>query len=257
MTAERKVKLTVLNDLICPNCCIAQHELLSAIAYAQNVLKLDLNFEIEFLPFRLISTTCLNEDMPKVEKSVYFTKKLGEENFKALAAGVAKWSEEKGIPLGFSGVMSQSTRGHRLARKAYLMGGQKLQLPVLCALYKAHLGEGKNIEDYDLLAEIAESAGMMSKEEALEFIKSDELLKEVNQICDEAKAKGIKGVPMTWINGKWAISGGQSSEIFIQMFQKLATCPLNGPCEKLDAKIAETVSCDKADLISQPMKTIC
>jgi hypothetical protein len=37
--------------------------------------------------------------MPKVDKSVFFSKKLGEANYKAMAAGVAKWSEEKGITL--------------------------------------------------------------------------------------------------------------------------------------------------------------
>ena len=66
---------------------------------------------------------------------------------------------------GFNGVMSQSTRGHRLSMKAYKLGGQKLQLPVLCALYKVHLGEGKDIEDPEILGEIAESTGVMSKQE--------------------------------------------------------------------------------------------
>jgi len=249
--APRKVKLTVVNDLICPNCCIGQHELLSAISYVQNVLKLDLNFEIEFLPFRLISTMCLKEGMAKVDKVTFFTKKLGAANFKALSAGVAKWSEEKGITLGFKGVMSQSTRGHRLSRKAFLVGGQKLQLPVLCALYKAHLGEGKDIEDFEVLADIAETAGLMSKEEATLFLQSDELEKEVNDLCDEAKVKGISGVPLTVIDGKWAVSGGQSSEVFIQIFRRLAESQPTSIAPKTIKPSADT------DLVNQPVKTVC
>lgn len=36
-------------------------------------------------------------------------------------------------------------------------------------------------------------------------------------MCDDIKAKGVTGVPLTVINGKWAVSGGQSSDVFIQV----------------------------------------
>lgn len=36
-------------------------------------------------------------------------------------------------------------------------------------------------------------------------------------MCSAARSKGITGVPMTIIDGKWAVSGGQSSEVFIQV----------------------------------------
>jgi predicted DsbA family dithiol-disulfide isomerase len=61
--------------------------------------------------------------------------------------------------------MSQSTRAHRLARKAYQIGGQKLQLPVLCNIFKANLQDSKDIGDVNVLAEIAAKVGMMSKPE--------------------------------------------------------------------------------------------
>jgi predicted DsbA family dithiol-disulfide isomerase len=60
--------------------------------------------------------------------------------------------------------MSQSTKAHRLSRKAYKQGGQKLQIPVLRALYKAHLEFEKDIADYDVLGDIAEAEGVMSKD---------------------------------------------------------------------------------------------
>jgi len=101
--------------------------------------------------------------MPKVEKVTFFSRKLGESNFKALSSAIEKWGEEKSIPLKFSGVMSQTTRAHRLSRKAYLLGGQRLQLPLTCALYKAHLEEGKDIADFGILGDIAERVGMMSR----------------------------------------------------------------------------------------------
>ncbi len=65
----------------------------------------------------------------------------------------------------FRGVMSTSTRGHRLSRKAFHLGGEHLQTPLLCAVFKAHLEEGKDIGDIDVLSDIAASVGMMTKDE--------------------------------------------------------------------------------------------
>lgn len=137
--------------------------------------------------------------------------------------------------------MSQTTRAHRLCQKAYKIGGQNLQIPLLCAVFKAHMEDAKDIADINVLAELAESTGTMSKaevcsafcsekmrtnvysilnsfsEQAVAFLESDELEKEVNSMCDEARSKGITGVPMTIIDGKWAVSGGQSSDVFIQV----------------------------------------
>ena len=36
-------------------------------------------------------------------------------------------------------------------------------------------------------------------------------------MCDDARSKGITGVPVIIIDGKWAISGGQPSDVFIQV----------------------------------------
>jgi len=61
--------------------------------------------------------------------------------------------------------MSQSTRAHRLAQKAYQIGGQKLLLPVLCNIFKANLQDSKDIGDNNVLADIAVKVGMMNREE--------------------------------------------------------------------------------------------
>jgi predicted DsbA family dithiol-disulfide isomerase len=64
---------------------------------------------------------------------------------------------------------------------------------------------------------------------ALDFLQSNELEKEVNDMCAAARSKGITGVPITVIDGRWAITGSQSSDVYIQVSQH--TCakvwPLN------------------------------
>jgi predicted DsbA family dithiol-disulfide isomerase len=65
--------------------------------------------------------------------------------------------------------MSQSTRAHRLSRKAYLVGGQEKQLPLLCALFRAFLEDGQDIADLDVLSDIAQQVGVFSKAEVRLF----------------------------------------------------------------------------------------
>ncbi|KAF9475110.1 thioredoxin-like protein [Pholiota conissans] len=237
----RVVKLTVVTDFACANCCIGQHELLDAIAYCQDTLQLPLNFELEHLPFRLISNSILAEDTPKVERADFLQKHIGKERFTKLQNAISKWGEEKGVPISFRGVMSQTTRAHRLVQKAYKLGGQKLQVPLLCAVFKAHMEDAKDIADINVLAEIAESAGTMSKAEAIAFLESDELEQEVNAMCDEARSRGITGVPMTIIDGKWAVSGGQSSDVFIQIFKKLAHAGVHNAPSPFAAPVVDTL----------------
>lgn len=222
---NRVVKLTLVNDFVCPNCCIGQHELLSAIAYCKETLQLPLSFELQHMPFRLISNVCLPGG--KVDKSTFYRNRFGDDKFTNFENAIAKWAKEKGIPISFRGVISQSTHAHRLAIKAAQIGGQSLQLPILCGIFKANLEDGKDIADLDVLADIAEGAGMMSKVEARKFLESDELEKEVDAMCDKARTIGITGVPMTIIDQKWAVSGGQSSDVYIQIFKKLAAAGIS------------------------------
>ncbi|KAF5371845.1 hypothetical protein D9615_009544 [Tricholomella constricta] len=224
---NRVVKLTIVNDFVCPNCCIGQHELLTAISHCKDTLKLPLSFELEHMPFRLVSDACLPEGTTKVDKSTFYEKRIGKDKFTTFENAISKWANEKGIPISFRGVMSQSTRAHRLALKAGKIGGQKLQLPILCGVFKANLEESKDIADIDVLAEIAECTGMMTKDEAIKFLESEELEKEVNQMCEKARTIGITGVPMTIIDGRWAVSGGQSSDVFVQIFKKLAAAGIS------------------------------
>ena len=59
--------------------------------------------------------------------------------------------------------MSQSTHAHRLALKARKVGGQKLQTPLITAIFKATMQDGRDISDINVLAELAEEGNVMKK----------------------------------------------------------------------------------------------
>ena len=133
--------------------------------------------------------------------------------------------------------MTQTIRAHRLCRKALDIGGQELQEKFLDVIFKAYFTEGKNVGDFDVLADISEQVGVLPKEkvrtvpsesvtrasgltsrrQALEFLRSNEYQEEIRQMAEEARRKGVTGVPFTIINGRWAVSGGQASETYAQV----------------------------------------
>lgn len=199
MSTNRLVKITVINDFvrpslfravirsvlmqICPNCYIGHHELLSAISYTKAVLQLPLSFEIEFRPYRLVPHHILNEDTPKATRTEFFQKHLGKEAFEGFKDNsILKWADERRLKMcvfspsihrvqcllgtsSFNGIMSSTTRAHRMSRKAYLLGKQNLQLPFICATFKAYLELSQDISDINVLATLAEAVKIMSKQE--------------------------------------------------------------------------------------------
>lgn len=56
-----------------------------------------------------------------------------------------------------------------------------------------------------------------SEEEALEWIEGKELEAEVKTMSRNAEMKGVKGVPFTVIDGRWAVSGCQKPECYYKV----------------------------------------
>jgi len=216
--SRRVVKVAVINDLICSSCYVAHEELLLAIAQCSDV---PITIEVEYRPFCL--PTCIPDDAPVSTKSFYLAK-YGREKTEVIHNAAIAWGNKIGLSLNFEdGVTSSTVRAHRLSVKAYRLGGQGLQLPLLSAILKACHTESKDISSIEVLSDIAESVGVMSKDAAVEFLEGDELKEEVINTAEAAKGHGVKGVPVTVINGKWALAGAQKAEVFVQIFKKLAT----------------------------------
>ena len=65
----------------------------------------------------------------------------------------------------FHGVIAQTTMAHRLLLKAWQLGGQQLQLPLLNTMFKSYFSDGQNMADEEILAKAAADNGVMSESE--------------------------------------------------------------------------------------------
>ncbi|GAA5949621.1 hypothetical protein JCM3765_002727 [Sporobolomyces pararoseus] len=220
-SANKQVALEVTSDSICPFCYIGFNRITSAISRAK-AENLPLDFSLRFAPFLLDPTL---PPSPGENKRERYIKRFGG------AEKVAKMEEamiERGrgcnppIEFSYGGNVSQTTDSHRLIEKAYSLQGEEGQKALVARLFKSYFEEEQDPASHEVLSRDAETAGIMSKDEALAFLKSDELSKEVQEGIRKAQLRGISGVPFTIINDKLAISGAQEEDTFLEVFRQLA-----------------------------------
>jgi len=218
MSSPRLIKIVVFADYMCPYSYFGHKALSDAIAECSHS---PVTFNVEYRPFRLNAT--LPDETP-LDRQLYFTQKYGDK-YVAMQEVIQRMAQAMGLKIAKDGQLSQSTRAHRLAVKAYKVGGQDMQQLVIQTYFEAYFGEGKDIGNLDLLGDIAQSVGLMDKAEAISFLRSNELSDEVEETIGMARRAGLKGSPATIIDGKFRLDGVQTKDTFVQVFKRLGKCP--------------------------------
>ncbi|EPS96115.1 hypothetical protein FOMPIDRAFT_1025523 [Fomitopsis schrenkii] len=213
---SRTVNLVVIGDIICPWCYVGEKEMENAL---EAVRDLPITIKIEHRPYQLQPS--LPEDQALVKREWYINR-FGKEKSASMMEMITLRAKQMGLTINYEGTITQTVRAHRLSLKALKLGGQQMQQTLLRNIYKAYFEDNRNIGDFDVLSDLAQASGVMSKDEALKFLESEECREEVINMMAEARKKGVTGVPFTIIDGRWAVIGGQTAEVYIQIFKKLA-----------------------------------
>ncbi|KAF8529994.1 thioredoxin-like protein [Gautieria morchelliformis] len=215
----RTIKVSIICDITCPWCYIGATEIDRAIERLQLPPDGPVRFELEHKPYVL--NPSWKEDEWR-RKSEYLPEKIGKEKWEKVQQMLRERGKEVGINFQGDGIVCSTWRAHRLLLLAWNNGGSGAQSKLLKALYQASFEREENISDVHLLAKYAEDCGFISQIEAIKFLESDELMADVKRMVYVAQRNGVSGVPFTVIDGRWAISGGQSSDVFYEIFDKLA-----------------------------------
>lgn len=145
------------------------------------------------------------------------TKGVSKEQAKQMFNSATKMAMEAGIKFNLEeSVPANSFMAHRLSQFAK---SKDLGNEIEEALFKAHLEDGKNIDDPEVLVQVAKSIGM-NAEEVENILKSDAFSYEVKQDEMEAHNIGVTGVPFFVFEDKYAVSGAQPAEVFLQTLEK-------------------------------------
>lgn len=205
------MRIDIVSDTICPWCFIGKRRLERALAQRPDIV-----FEIGWRPFQL------NPDMPAegMDRRTYVATKFGGD---ARASQIYQRVRDAGAGDGIDFAFEKIARtpntldSHRLIRWA---GSAGLQHQVVELLFRRYFLEGRDIGDRAVLTEVAAEAGMDAELVArlLDEGADLDLVREEDKV---ARDLGIQGVPCFILERKYAVSGAQDPEVFLQVFDRL------------------------------------
>ncbi|WP_090608991.1 DsbA family oxidoreductase [Parapedobacter koreensis] len=207
------MKIEVWSDIVCPFCYIGKHHFETALQQFGEPQAV----EVEWKSFQL------DPDLPKgtayADTYQYLAERKGLSIAQAreMTGGVAASGKRAGVELNFdSAIVANTWDAHRLL---HLAQAANLGNALKETLFHAHFTEGKNIGDRETLIALGKTAGL---EEAaiIAMLDSDQYGYEVAQDIQEARNIGIRGVPFFVLNRKYAVSGAQPPEVFLQTLEK-------------------------------------
>jgi predicted DsbA family dithiol-disulfide isomerase len=202
----------IWSDYVCPFCYIGKRRFEAAVQQFEHKDKIQVryrSFELDPYAERNSGT-----DMHGLLAAKYG---MSREQAKAMNGNVAKQAEAVGLKYDFDHMIpTNSFDAHRLTHFAAKHGKMSEMTE---RLFKAYFTDCKHIGDYETLVALAAEVGLDSQETS-EMLASGEYTNEVRADEQEGQRLGIHGVPYFVINRQYAVSGAQSSEVFLEALQK-------------------------------------
>lgn len=206
--------IEVWSDFVCPFCYIGKRRLEDVI----NEFPHKEQVEVHFKSFELDPNAPVYSGK-SIHEAIAEKYGLTLEQAKRSNEEIGSHAAEVGLTFQFENMKPTNTfLAHRLAKFAKTLGKEK---EITEKLLYAYFTESKHIGDVGVLADIAESAGI-DREEALNILHDEKAF--ANDVRIEegiASQYGIRGVPYFVINQKYAISGAQPKETFVNALNKV------------------------------------
>lgn len=164
----------------------------------------------------------LDPSIPEVQSESYSNylvkaKGMPKAQVDAMLANVTQNAKNAGLDYDFDkSVMVNSLKAHRVIQFAKTRGLGDVAEE---RFFKAFFTEGENIADDATLIKIGSDIGL--DEVAVKLaLTNDKYLDMINQDIQEARTIGVQGVPFFVFNRKYAVSGAQPPQAFLQTLQK-------------------------------------
>ena len=207
-----EMKVNIWSDIRCPFCYIGMRKFEKALERFPHKEKV----EVVWRSFQL--DTGLRTSMG-LHSYDYLAKVKGMERERVVQMHdhVVNVAAEEGLDFNFEHlIVANSYNAHRLIQLAKVHGlGNEAEEK----LFRSHFTEGKNIDDRETLLTIGIELGINEREVG-EMLASDKYGDRVKEDERLAKSIGIRGVPFFIMNETLAVSGAQSSDVFLQALEK-------------------------------------
>lgn len=199
------IEVDFVADLACPWCFLGLIRLDRACA-----MRPDWPVRVRWRPF------FLNPHMPPegMDRATYVLRKFGG-NAKEVYQRIEASGRADGVAFAFDRMprTPNTMLAHRLILFAEERGAADA---VIRALFRALFQEGREVGRPEVLAAVAEEAGL-DRHEVSEFLASDRFTREVIAAHQQAERVGIHGVPVFIVDREHAITGAQPPEILADL----------------------------------------
>ncbi|MDX5346275.1 MAG: DsbA family oxidoreductase [Hymenobacteraceae bacterium] len=206
------MKVEIWSDIVCPFCYIGKRHFEKALENFAHKDKIDIiwhSFQLD------------PEGQPVPGQSVYEylakRKNVSLKESRDMHNYMADMARKAGLEYNFEKAVPNNTmNGHRLSHLALEKG---VQNEVEEKLFHAYYTEGKNLNEPETLVQIGEDAGLKA-DEIRQMLQSDKFKDAVRADQQEAQQLGVRGVPFFVFNRKYAVSGAQPPEVFLETLQR-------------------------------------
>lgn len=208
------MKIEVWSDYVCPFCYIGKRTMEQALEKSG----FHSQAEVTYKAFQLDPETPVDSTVSTYES---LAKKFGRsvDDAKEMTKGAADHARSVGLEYDFDNMTEANTfAAHRLVKWAEESGkdGELTE-----QLLHSYFIEAKNVGNHEILSAVAERVGL-PREEAKAVLVSDRYAAEVKSDIMEARQIGVQGVPFFVINRKYAISGAQPLQAFVDSIVQIA-----------------------------------
>ena len=207
------LRVDFIADICCPWCYVSWRALDRAI-----IARPDLNVE------RVWGAFLLRPDTPPFgfDRAEYIAKIFAgdPERAQASRAALQAAADDAGAPLNLEAAkrVPNTINAHRIVQWA---SGQGLTIAAADALFAAYFVEGRDIGDRDVLLDIAASSGL-DRAIVAKLLDGDADWNIVADAHNAAVEAGVRGVPVTLFNGRFARQGAESVAVYARLLDTAA-----------------------------------
>ena len=209
---SNKMKVEIWSDVMCPFCYIGKRKFEAALSKMPERESV----EVIWKSFQLqpdLKTDPTKNTVAHLAESKGWTIAYTNQAI----AHVVDMAKKVGLNYNFDkAVVANSFDAHRVSHYAASQGkGNEMEEQ----LFQAYFVDGKNTADHKTLTQLSVSIGL-NESDVKAVLSTDKFSEEVRKDIYEASQIGVSGVPYFVFNDKYAVSGAQDSNVFLEVLQK-------------------------------------
>lgn len=209
------MKVEIWSDYACPFCYLGKRRFEKAL----DLFKHKDDVEVIFRSFEL-DPSMSKEVQSSMQELLAAKYGMSLEEAKAANDRVAEQAEQEGLVYRFATMIPTNTfDAHRLTQYAKTQGKM---MEISERLFKAYFTDSLHIGDTETLIFLAQGAGL-NGEEVSDLLKSDDYGEQVRTDERLAGELGVRAVPCFVLDGKYAVTGAQPTEVFLNTLEQVWT----------------------------------